>query len=161
MHLLNAGNCFVAVALCSGELTLGGWSAVWNVNGSYVTFTVSGDSSGGYVAIGFSATQSMVRMVLFLCLSIIGNCSPFFFSSLSCCSSLSYPLSPLPPHSLAPPHLSPTLSPSSPPSSPPPPPSLPLPSPPPPPPQSPPPLISSSSFFSTSYSSTSLSLTVT
>ena len=46
--------------MCSGVLNIGQWSATWVVRGEYVTFTVSGPSTGGYVAIGFSDSASMV-----------------------------------------------------------------------------------------------------
>ena len=50
--------------MCSGGINLGQWSAIWSVEGDYVTFTVSGSSTGGYVAIGFSDSPSMVRLKL-------------------------------------------------------------------------------------------------
>ena len=48
--------------MCSGGINLGQWSAIWSVKEDEVTFAVSGSSTGGYVAIGFSDSRSMVRL---------------------------------------------------------------------------------------------------
>ena len=59
--------CHVVQTMCSGRISLGRWSAAWTVRGEYVTFIVSGSVSqsptGAYLAIGFSDSRSMVRLV--------------------------------------------------------------------------------------------------
>ena len=62
VHCMTINIFFIVPTNCSGGINLGLWSATWTVIGQYATFTVSGSSTGGYVAIGFSDSRSMVRL---------------------------------------------------------------------------------------------------